>query len=556
MSQLDQAPGTEPPHGEDTPVEQDLADLAGFQTFEPLLGARDRISKRAVGFLIQKDLATQFVYVAGLGWHCWDGVRLALDEPCAFRRAATLADELLGRANALQAVYDDKNAAPLGGLGLDGYYAFAREFLHREGVRLHNRGDDAIKESVEAVIATLKGQAKILEDGSGRASAMTYAAELMSIRANQLDANLWQLVLSDGHTLTFDPDVNEWQATRSKIEHRNARACHVAYDSTARSDDLDLWRATFMPDDDEWRFLMEELGAGIFGGNVQRRALVVIGPTTSGKSQLIDAIRNMLGDYSAVVNASVFRGNLDDKPRPDVLATFGARLVIAFETGEAWELHSDVLKRMTGRDPLTARGMRSNVMITRAPSFTPVFVANEPPTVKGVDAALRRRLRALPLLMSLDPAHEDPLIAVRFVHDPKVHAALLRELIDGFNRARGYHDRDLERMPPRFLTATQALFSELSSVGRFVGDLREVGALDELAEEQPQETWVTLAAFHESYDAWARKFAPTEHLTIVKLGRRLRSELGWDSTTHTPKRWRGKVLRPVGLDVLLRRAGI
>jgi hypothetical protein len=144
MSQLDQAPGTEPPHGEDTPVEQDLADLAGFQTFEPLLGARDRISKRAVGFLIQKDLATQFVYVAGLGWHCWDGVRLALDEPCAFRRAATLADELLGRANALQAVYDDKNAAPLGGLGLDGYYAFAREFLHREGVRLHNRGDVAI----------------------------------------------------------------------------------------------------------------------------------------------------------------------------------------------------------------------------------------------------------------------------------------------------------------------------------------------------------------------------------------------------------------------------
>ena len=66
------------------------------------------------------------------------------------------------------------------------------------------------------------------------------------------------------------------------------------------------------------------------------------------------------------------------------------------EVGNRNRLHSDVIKRLTGGDSISARALYSNVVVQQIPMFTPIIATNSMPTIEDGDAALWRRLLVLP----------------------------------------------------------------------------------------------------------------------------------------------------------------
>lgn len=173
----------------------------------------------------------------------------------------------------------------------------------------------------------------------------------------------------------------------------------------------------FLPDEEVREWLQRITGYSLLGRNPGRFLVVLKGKTSTGKSTFAEAIRTVLGDYGALMTASMLRDNADDKPRPDLLAAFGRRLIVAEELGAAQHLHADQMKRLTGGTPVTARGMRSNTYVTKVPAYTPWIVCNEVPTIEGADNALKRRIIVVPFGVQIKQEDEDINYFARLIEE-------------------------------------------------------------------------------------------------------------------------------------------
>jgi putative DNA primase/helicase len=316
------------------------------------------------------------------------------------------------------------------------------------------------------------------------------------------------------------------------------------------SEPLYEFQRTFVPEPGYWDYLMKILGSMLYGGNHFRIWTIMHGTTTTGKSQLVETIARAVGDYAVPVGTSVFRANQDDKPRPDLLRALSARFVYASEGADAWELHGDHVKRMSGGDPLTARGMRSNVMVERVPDFTPLIVCNTVPKVKGADSGVKRRLHVLPFPHSVAAA-EDTRKREIFSGDPNTLDALLTQLIIGCARAyNDEHDVHGADRPQTWVEATAKAFGDLTSVGEFISFMEEHGYLvhDPFPLSTPWSNYWKAEDLYRVYKQWVHEYGSTEEKRTQLSHRVFNGELrgmGWESHVSGGTRWAGK-LAPLG----------
>nr|AAY16511.1 putative primase [Gordonia phage GTE5] len=137
---------------------------------------------------------------------------------------------------------------------------------------------------------------------------------------------------------------------------------------------------------------------------------------------------------------------------PEIIAAFPRRVVFASEVGQRNRLHSDVIKRLTGGDSVTARALYSNVMVQRTPMFTPIIATNSMPTIEDGDAALWRRLLVLPFDRQVPLSNAD-VTPIREV--PEALRAVLSWLVDGLL---DYLLEGLDTALPTEVTKRRAMF--------------------------------------------------------------------------------------------------
>jgi len=379
--------------------------------------------------------------------------------------------------------------------------------------------------------------ANITESASRRNATLTLAAPELVAQVGDLDARDALL-----NTPTGTLDLEHLKLLPHAVEDRCTRLTGVGYDPDARwSEPLRDYVRTFVPEEGHWKYLMRALGSCLRGGNAFRIWLIVHGPTSAGKTQLLETIADVLGDYAVPVPTSVFRGNLDDRPRPDLLQALGARFVYADEGSRRWELHADHIRHMTGRGRLVVRGMRSNVMVAQEPSFTPLTAGNELPRIKDADQALRRRIVALHFPHSV-VGREDVTRGDYFRRDPLTRAALLTQLAEGCRDAYLY---GLGDMPQAWALSTWEAFGRLNHVGEFLQHMRDT---EQLVEVDPG----TVAAsscwkateLYATYAAWVGLYGDADdrrgRLSLTTLGAALR-DVGWESKLSNGTRWLGKL---------------
>lgn len=320
------------------------------------------------------------------------------------------------------------------------------------------------------------------------------------------------------------------------------RVVAVDLDAKATSPLLDQYLETFMPDPEDQRVLFAVLGTILRGGNPSRLFPIFLGGTTSGKSQLISALDKLLGDYICTINASVFRGNLDDKPRPDLVRAMHHRVAYAVEASKIWELHADQVKRITGGDGVPYRNLYSQ-SVEKVPRFTPLIVTNEMPRVKGADQAFKRRMLTIRFDRTLPPELEDTRIKERFINDPGCQRALLARIVAG---ARDELLRDGIRwtlMPTKYAEATMDSFGQLDHVDEFIEWLKDREVLEVVDMSETAASHCAKATeLHEWYTVWIKKHGSkqdrSEALNLKEFGSALR-ERGWTSKASAGVRWLG-----------------
>lgn len=317
-----------------------------------------------------------------------------------------------------------------------------------------------------------------------------------------------------------------------------SRSTTVKYDPSATSPLLDEFLTTFLPDPVDQRFVFSVLGHALYADNARRTFPIFWGDTTSGKSQLFAALDRVLGGYCTVVGSSVFRGNLDDKPRPDLVKAMFTRIAWASEASKSWALHADQIKRLTGGEPLPYRNLYAG-MISRTPRFTPMLVTNTMPRIVGADNPTKRRILVIHFDRSLTPEQEDPRKRVAFMNDTATLEALLARVI------LGARDPIIDEVPERYALATMNARGDVDHTDEFIQWMYEEEHLLNVGDDVPLTQCVLTAELHSYYSYWLRKHGDrvdqADKLSLRALTSAL-MEKGWVWRRSGGSRWVGKAV--------------
>jgi len=178
-------------------------------------------------------------------------------------------------------------------------------------------------------------------------------------------------------------------------------------------------------------YVQRAFGYAITGDPCEERLFFVHGPTASGKSTLLEALKSTLGEYASTADFSTFiKSRRDSTIRNDIARLAGVRLVLSIEVDEGKALAEGVVKAVTGGDTVTARFLYKE-HFEFVPAFTLVLAANRRPRVSAADRAMWRRISVVPFTSTVPEAERDPAVKRTLKDDPEARSAILAWLVQG-----------------------------------------------------------------------------------------------------------------------------
>ena len=346
------------------------------------------------------------------------------------------------------------------------------------------------------------------------------------VRLAKLDADPWLLNVANG-TL----DLRTGQLKPHDRSDLITKLAPVAYDLQADQTEWLQFIERVLPDAETRDFLRRAIGSSVSGRASDEVVFHVSGPTASGKSTFVAAVRNTLSDYGASCNFESFLARREvGGPRSDLVRLAGRRFVASVETEDGAKLAGGLLKWLSGQDVLTVRGLYTSE-VEFLPSFKIWLVANHRPKAADDDDALWRRLLLIPFEQSIPEGERDPEVKRR-LSDPAIGGpAVLAWAVAG---CREWQAKGL-RPPPAVRAATASWRNENNPLA------------DWLEERTRHTTGSTLFAdLNRDYRTWAEGLG-IRPIGAKRLGQRLEAAgfaPGRDGSGH--RTYQGIRLRPNG----------
>lgn len=158
-------------------------------------------------------------------------------------------------------------------------------------------------------------------------------------------------------------------------------------------------------------FYLQWFGYSLFGHTQEQRFLILTGLGRNGKGALVTAMRTVFGEYSAKASENLymrsrFGSARSDQARADLMELKGKRLA-AMSEPDGGQFNEEMLKAHTGGDPITARALHSNNVVTWAPTHTITFLTNEPPKVNDIGPSMAARVMVADFRERFDGEKED-----------------------------------------------------------------------------------------------------------------------------------------------------
>ena len=379
-------------------------------------------------------------------------------------------------------------------------------------------------------IRALPDEAKAIESDSERADFFKHCA--VSQRAVMV-RNMVSLAQSDPRVVVSVADLdgqthllgvgNGAVDLRSGVlmapdqQHRITTITPVEYDGRARAP---LFEQTvsdvFFGEADMIGFFQRLIGYSLMAQPTEDILVIPYGSGSNGKSTVLGAIRDVLGEHAKMASADTFLssgmgGSNAGGAREDILRLRGARFVYSSEPDEGSELREGLIKSMTGGEPLPARGLYSKTTVDVVPTWCAFMPTNHRPIVKGDDHAIWRRLMLVPFTRNFDQdltVVKDPDRAEKLAAEAQ---GILRWCVEG---ALAYQKQGL-RPPAAVRKAREEYKSDMDLLAEWLDECCEVGP--SLVESNAR-LWA-------SWEQFAKARGELRFIASAKsLGRRLQSK--------------------------------
>tara|TARA_B110001454_G_scaffold211112_1_gene226374 strand:- start:1781 stop:3607 length:1827 start_codon:yes stop_codon:yes gene_type:complete len=172
---------------------------------------------------------------------------------------------------------------------------------------------------------------------------------------------------------------------RDMITKSTAVAPDFDYQGSLWLEKLQEW---FGPSSEELDYIQRLAGYMLTGETREQCLAMFIGPGEDGKSTWSTMMATVMGEYAGVATDSVFSGSGFRQHSEELAMLRGYRLVQLSEMGGAWD--EGRIKQVTGGDGVTA-AFKNAHNFTFRPSFKLLVTSNEPPRLRSVGTAMRRR---------------------------------------------------------------------------------------------------------------------------------------------------------------------
>lgn len=212
------------------------------------------------------------------------------------------------------------------------------------------------------------------------------AKSALTIPAEDFDADPWTLNCENG---TLD------LRTGALWPHDSAALCSklapVEYDAAAAAPLFDRTLEQAMPDAEVRAFFQRAVGYALTGDMSEDLLFILLGSGGNGKSTLLNAIANVLGDYAGPAPKSLLMTSKHGAQSYELADLRGRRLVSVMELSQREYMDSSRLKSVVGGDRIIAARKYENqtAFTTQAKIFMP---CNSKPRLNDDDEGAWRRI--------------------------------------------------------------------------------------------------------------------------------------------------------------------
>lgn len=406
---------------------------------------------------------------------------------------------------------------------VDGWFAWTGNYWRRSSIV-------ELEHLAKQTIRALPDESKLIESDEERAQFFKFCA--ISQKAVMV-RNMVSLAQSDPRVVVGINDLDKhsfiFGVANGAIDLRTGKLLQpdpdyhittispVEYDLSATAPVFEQTVSdVFFGDEDMIGFFQRVVGYSIMGRPDEDIIAIPYGSGSNGKSTVIGAIRDVLGEHARMASSDTFlsngtKANNAGGAREDVLRLRGARFVYVSEPDEGSELREGLIKSMTGGEPLPARGMYSKTTVEVTPTWVAMMPTNHRPIVKGDDHAIWRRLLPIPFTRNFDKdtqLQKDPNRAEKLKKEAK---GILAWCIRG---ALAYQKQGLN--PPEAVRkAREEYRNDMDLLSEWLDECCEIGA----------EFAATNATLWASWEAFAKMRGELRYIASSKaLIRRLNSK--------------------------------
>jgi putative DNA primase/helicase len=218
-------------------------------------------------------------------------------------------------------------------------------------------------------------------------------------------------------------------------------------------------------------YLQDSVGLTLSGLVIDEFFNFLHGDGGNGKSKFTGAIEALMGSYwhktesETLMDAKNARNS--GAPNAALLQLKGARLVTAHEIAAHHTLSAALIKDLTGRDAITARGMYEKQSTTFLPQFTLWFFGNYKPKISDSSAGMWRRVRVIEFGQPIAEAEKDRGLSQKLEAELP---GILNWALEGLLRVQ----RRGVFVPESVMSATAEYKTEQDPLGAFLGDCCEL----------------------------------------------------------------------------------